>query len=325
VALFRSSVAAAVLGALFSAISFGDVLHAVGSAAPAPLIGAVGLSLGAQFSGAVRLRPMLAAQGIAAARFELFQINLATLFYGLFLPAGNLAGIAIRFYKMASRHGKYAGIAFTLLLDRLLATLALCFVGVAFWLLERPSGTWPVAAAMAAAFFLLLILPALLLLGSRLPARMPDKLAGVRQAVRLAACLPAGTLGRIGWLAVLAQLLGIGAYALVAQAIGIDLSGVTIAWTRSAAMLLAILPVSVAGLGIREGALLLLLAPYGVPAAEAMAFSLIAFASSTLAAGLLGGLFEARRLLCGEPAGAPAEERPRPGPEAGSKAHDTAM
>jgi uncharacterized membrane protein YbhN (UPF0104 family) len=112
-ALVRLGVASAVLGALFSAISFDDVLNAVASAEAAPLIGAIGLGLGAQFSSAVRLRPVLATQGIAAARSGLFQINLATLFYGLFLPAGNLAGIAIRFYKMASRHRKYAGIALT--------------------------------------------------------------------------------------------------------------------------------------------------------------------------------------------------------------------
>jgi glycosyltransferase 2 family protein len=196
-------------------------------------------------------------------------------------------------------------------------------VGVTFWLLERPTDTWPVVAAMAAALLVLLTVPGLLLLGVPLPARMPKKLEGVRDALRLAASLPVGTLGRVGGLAVLAQLLGIGSYGLVALAIGLDLSWITIAWTRSAAMLLAILPVSVAGLGLREGALVLLLAPYGVTPADAMAFSLTAFASTTLAAGLLGGLFEARRLLSGAPEAEPAGHRSSSSPD-GAKARRAA-
>ena len=65
-------------------------------------------------------------------------------------------------------------------------------------------------------------------------------------------------------------------------------------------MLVAILPISVAGLGVREGAMVILLAPCGVAAADALTYALLAFATTILAVGLLGGLLEAIRLLRGQ-------------------------
>ena len=53
--------------------------------------------------------------------------------------------------------------------------------------------------------------------------------------------------------------------------------------------LLAMLPLSLNGLGVREGSLVLLLAPYGVAAPAAVALGLAWFAM-TLALGLVGGL-----------------------------------
>ena len=57
------------------------------------------------------------------------------------------------------------------------------------------------------------------------------------------------------------------------------------------------LPISIAGLGVREGVLVLLLASYGVSAPDALAYGLVAFAVSVLAPGLAGAIVEADRLL----------------------------
>jgi hypothetical protein len=76
-----------------------------------------------------------------------------------------------------------------------------------------------------------------------------------------------------------------------------ELAYLTIGWTRSAAVLVTVLPVSLAGLGLREGAFVLLLAPYAVAPADALAYSLLAFATTVLAVGLIGGAIEAFRLL----------------------------
>lgn len=98
------------------------------------------------------------------------------------------------------------------------------------------------------------------------------------------------------------HLLGILAYALVAAALGLELGLLDLGWIRTAAALITILPVSVAGLGVREGALVLLLAPLGIEPAQALVFSLLVFAVTMLLFGLAGGLVEARRLLLQKPA-----------------------
>jgi hypothetical protein len=51
--------------------------------------------------------------------------------------------------------------------------------------------------------------------------------------------------------------------------------------------LMALLPISVNGLGLREAAAVVLLAPFGVGAAEAVTFSVLVFAATTVAS--LGG------------------------------------
>ena len=66
------------------------------------------------------------------------------------------------------------------------------------------------------------------------------------------------------------------------MALDLALPLLTVAWLRAAAILIAILPISVSGLGVREGALLVLMAPYDISSAQAIAFSLLAFASTTV-------------------------------------------
>ena len=50
-----------------------------------------------------------------------------------------------------------------------------------------------------------------------------------------------------------------------------------------------VLPISISGVGVREGGLALLLAPYGVPAEKAVAIGLLWFLLNILC-GLAGGL-----------------------------------
>jgi hypothetical protein len=57
------------------------------------------------------------------------------------------------------------------------------------------------------------------------------------------------------------------------------------------------IPISISGLGVREGALLFLLKPYGVWGEEALALSLIIFGITVLLIGAIGGLLEGRKLL----------------------------
>lgn len=87
----------------------------------------------------------------------------------------------------------------------------------------------------------------------------------------------------------LVQMGGSVAVALVARGLGVTLP--LSAWFAVVPLiaLAMVLPISISGVGVREGGLAFLLAPYGVPSEQAVAIGLLWFLT-TIASGLVGGL-----------------------------------
>jgi hypothetical protein len=303
--MVRYAVAIALLAALILAVPADALRATLSRAHPAGIATALLMALASHLLIAQRIRYLTAALGLPLPFWALLRINLGAVFYGLALPAGNLSGVAARLYQMARAGGHYAEPAVALTLERLVATVTLGAIGVLCWPVTAPADTWPVLTLMLAAtlgFAALQLamfkpLPLITPVWRWLVARWPGKLATLRDAMERARGLPWRVWRTTFALGFGVHLIGIAAYAAVAWSLGLDLSLWTIAWTRSAAILIAIVPVSVAGLGIREGALVFLLAPYGVDAASAVSYGLLAFATTILAMGLLGGALEGRRLL----------------------------
>jgi hypothetical protein len=94
-------------------------------------------------------------------------------------------------------------------------------------------------------------------------------------------------------LAVVAHLVGVVGYWLIAQSLDMALSLPVAGWIRSAMILVTLLPVTIAGLGIREVAALVLLQHYGVGSDVAVAFSMLVFGATVVGIAILGGLIEA--------------------------------
>jgi hypothetical protein len=84
---------------------------------------------------------------------------------------------------------------------------------------------------------------------------------------------------------------------MLAQALDLETGLVSMGWIRSCILIPTILPVTVAGLGLREGASILLLGLFGVSEDRALAFGLLIFAVTALAVGMVGGLLESWRWL----------------------------
>ena len=302
--LARYAVAIALVTALVLSVPAGELAGTLARAHPAGIAAALVLALASHLLIAQRIRYLTGALGLPLPFWALFNINLGAVFYGLVLPAGNLSGVAARLYRMARAGGHYAEPAVALTLERLVATVTLGALGVLCWLIAWPSGSWPVFVLMLAAtlgFGALQLtmfrpLPLITPLWRWLTTRWPGKLGALRDAIERARRLPWRVWRDVFVLGFAVHLIGVAAYGAVAWSLGLELSVWTIAWTRSAAILIAIMPISVAGLGIREGALVFLLAPYGVDPASAVGYGLLAFATTILAMGLLGGALEGRRL-----------------------------
>jgi hypothetical protein len=96
---------------------------------------------------------------------------------------------------------------------------------------------------------------------------------------------------RIGvWgLSLLFHVMGTLAFYLMAASVGLDLSLLDVAWLRTTLHLLFMLPLSVSGIGVRETALVILLAPFGISSAHAVAYAFLLMSAQLAIAGI-GGL-----------------------------------
>ena len=294
--------AALVLAFLFTRFPGSEVFEILSGVHPAWAAGAVGLTLLSQVVVAARLKLYADAQEIRFSIGQLLGINLSTTFYSMFLPGGSMPANAIKFYRISAPGKEYAGSAVALLMDRLAATMALSAVGVAAWVVEQPPDGLLALAVMSAALVLIIGVQAALRsdassrLGPWLLDRLPARLKA-RDAKDMLRAVSFSTEVVVAGLSILTHVISILAYVCIARSLELDIGFATIAWTRSAAILVAMIPVSVAGLGVRESAFLVLLAPYGVLGEQAIAFSLAIFGLTIVAIGAIGGLIEGRRLV----------------------------
>jgi hypothetical protein len=90
--------------------------------------------------------------------------------------------------------------------------------------------------------------------------------------------------------------MGIVLFYIVALAVNVHLSILAIGWIRSLLTILQLLPFSIAGLGLREVSVVMLLREYGIIEPLALTFSLAIFGLMVLG-GLIGGALEAWDIL----------------------------
>jgi uncharacterized membrane protein YbhN (UPF0104 family) len=298
-AALRLLVAIAVLGALFRWIPLREVLGVLRSAEPWGVALAFAWVLALQVAVAFRLRVLAAFQGLRLSTLAVLEINLATRFYGFFLPGGSFTGIAIRVFRLSREPRDWAAAGVAMLADRTLATASLCAMGALFCAVARPPdpALWLIPMLAVGGGLGLLCIPLFSGLGASATRLLPLP-ASWRGALGRSRLAPAD-LARVVAASLLAHLFGTAVHLCLARALDLEIGFATIGWVRAAMLLATLLPVSIAGLGLREGAAVLLLARHGIGDAAALAFALLVFAVSELAVSALGGLFEAVRFASG--------------------------
>jgi len=302
-------VSGGLLAAVFSMIPLDGVVRSLRAAAWELVALSVAVMFVAHYVKSVQMHLLTRHLGISLSPGRIFVINLITKFYGLFLP-GIIAGGAIRWYHLAREDRRPAQALAAILMNRVLETSVILGLGFAFWLFDRNAGTavsGPVLAQVAALSVLLYLLTFSrrvhrVLLQYSTPAPVPDR---VRRKIRevLAALGCYEDLSRPEHLAILGlvtihHLLGLLSLYILALAIGVDIGIVTLGWIRSLVTMATLVPVTIAGLGIREASFVALLGPFGVPMSSAVTLSLLVFGRG-LAFAFAGGIFEARRLVVG--------------------------
>jgi len=255
----------------------------------------------------LRWRLLLLPLGLRPRFGELVVDSLVGFFYGLFIPTG-LAGDAVRAVRLGNRHRAVTQALLSVAVDRLvgLFTVLLLF-GVQFARRAPPVtgialswAGWAVLGGLLAAA-LLMVGGALWLDRRPRSGDGPHPTTGsrpvrwlARQVERLAALLRAY---RHGWrslalalaISVVYQLLVTLVYTIGGATMGIRAGFGDFVWIVALVAMAQVLPITVAGLGVREGLFVFLLGQYGAPPATALALSLTVF-SVTLLFALLGGM-----------------------------------
>ncbi|MFW6078127.1 MAG: lysylphosphatidylglycerol synthase transmembrane domain-containing protein [Gemmatimonadota bacterium] len=306
--LLRASVSLAIIVALWHAVPF----HAAFAALVAvdPLMAAAGFvfGLGVVAAGAAQIHAITRWQGLSLTVPRHIEIVLQTGFYALFLP-GALSGGVVRWYKLARPDGRPAEAVSAIVFNRLTGTIVLVALGLACWLLAPAAAlAAPVGLLLAGclagltAFYATAFRPDLYAwLVSRLPAgllrRVPEavrtRIRETLDAITAMDGMPARVKATVfGW-AFGRHLSGIVAFVAFAASLDTHVGYIDAGWVRALTGLLLLLPISVAGIGVRESATIVLLRPLGVPGPTALALSVVLFAQTVLL-GLIGGALEAR-------------------------------
>ena len=224
------------------------------------------------------------------------------MFYSLFLP-GILSGAGVKWYKFSS-YGSKSDAAAVVVFNRFLEILMLLFTGIIFslpvFMTKEQDRLVTILLffllAVIASYFLMLNSNALTFFERKIllvpsPAIIKKITSKFFSSMRKYQNLTLKDNIQILGLLFLYHSLGITAAYLLALSLRIDISFFDIAWIRSVITILAMLPISFAGLGIREGSLVFLLSNYGIQPGDALAYSFLLFFNMVLVA-LSGGFIE---------------------------------
>ena len=302
------AVSVGLMAYLLRDIPFHVLLTAAASASVPMIVGGMLGMLFYHWLDSVQMMWALARQQIVAGSLKVLKINLISMFYSLFLPS-MIAGGAIRWYHFSRLDRRPAEALAAMLFNRVFETLLLVTFGIGAFLADRRGATEMnlgalmfVALLTIAAIYLLMFDRRVHVLMGRLLAFLPLPARVEAAGNKLLAAMsrfdqlgPAFTLKYFS-LGIFRQLVSIGLVMVFVLALDIEIGILTVAWIRSVVALIALIPISIAGLGVREVTFVVALAQYGVPAESALVLSLLLFAR-TVVFGLAGGLIEGHRVF----------------------------
>lgn len=290
--VLRLTATAVMLAVLVSRVDLGRVVprwRPVTAAwlAAAALVTVLGIVLSA-----LRWQRVLATLGLPARLGTLLGHSLAGLFVGNFLPS-TIGGDVVRVGRLAASNGETPATFASVVLERLtgwlvLPLLSLLAVALNPGLLRTPR--WELLPTLS--FVTLGLLVALLVVAGN--ERLGRRLGGSDGWLRFVAALHLGVSrfrrapGAILEVLVVGfayQVVVVLAAFLAAKALGIPASWSAMLAVMPAVAMLQVLPVTVGGLGVREGALVLFLAhvELGVRAEQAVALGLLVYGLNLLA------------------------------------------
>jgi glycosyltransferase 2 family protein len=291
----RVLVSAALLAAVLLYADVGDVLAALRDGqwewfAVALAVMAVCLVLGA-----LRWWLLLEGAGIHIAARDSIRPYAVSFVLNILLPTA-VAGDAVRTWVIGRQSGRLLGAAAATVVDRLTALACLFVVGWVAYAVDRSAVPESVLVAFAwvtAGLAVALALGVMAGVGVRpLVHRLPERVANVIRESWGIVRSWAGTgqlVVRVVALGLAYQVLVVTVFVLAAKIVGVELSFALAAVSTPIVVLATLIPVSVGGLGIREGGFVILLGQAGIDAADATVVSLLSATTVFIASAAVAG------------------------------------
>ncbi len=281
------------LGILLALVPLDELRAALARVPPTVWAGALGTYLALHLIGVAKWRLLMNGAGAGLSFRDTARCYYYGLFGNIFLPSivgGDVvrAGLATRLSQSKS------GVILGSLVDRTLDTAGLAAVaGIGMLLL--PTAADPRSRTTFVAVVGILALAGLTTLGllvlvpwvRRVPYRIRRKLVPPRRAYLALRREPARLVASL-LLGIALQTLLILLNAWLGRVMGVEIAVVVWLFVWPLAKIAAIAPITQGGIGVREGALVVLFQPFGVPAAAAMATGLV-FTAIVMTGGLVGG------------------------------------
>lgn len=303
----KAAVSIGLIAFLFYKLSPDNLLSHLENLALAPLAASTAIFFASVVMGAYQWHLLLRAGGIALPFAKTFRVYFVGIFFNNFLPAG-VGGDVVKIYDVTKvGNDPYQVFAVTLL-DRVIGIAGLCVLALAASIFLLP-GPGLANLGLYIVIFIGCVAPVLALILNRRLSRGVRKLFGsiafaglgerfetvfrhLGEYRRLRALL-----ARLTALAMAVQFLRVVTHILVAQALGIQVTPLMFLQFFVFVPLLGlimILPISINGLGVREGAGILLFTQIGFSNEQALLMELITYAIMVVVS-VLGGVFFLQR------------------------------
>jgi uncharacterized protein (TIRG00374 family) len=265
---------------------------------------AIGTTLIVYWLMAYRWRLILAARGYRPPIKSLFVYYLIGTFFSNFVPGGSVSTDVVRMLYVNREVRDRAYVVTTLLYDRFLGMFVLLLVGMIAAIASRSYLPAGMLRYCTEAVFVVAVLISLFLMSEYLAGRLSAVALYVGRLIRMeglargaARVLDAMSEVR-GRSDIILQTLGVSllmriawtaGFVVVAQAMNLGLGVVLLFAFIAIVDLIRMMPITPNGLGLREGAMVLLLGQVGIGHERALMFSLLSFAPLLLLA-IVGGV-----------------------------------
>jgi uncharacterized protein (TIRG00374 family) len=311
----RILVSVALLAVVAASIDWGAVSHGLANASWWLFALASATYFGAFLIAAVRWTALLHVARVGVPYRQALRAYLIGMFSNNLLPSG-YGGDAVRAWVVAGIGKPLARSLTSVAVDRISALV--CLIALAWLAVAIKAGEVPdeivLLLAMATILAAIAGLAGLIVtrkrgLGRFLPDAVRPYTSEVAEVLRSYE-RDGGLIAAVVGLGLAYQVTVLVAFWLIAEGLGLDLDPAILAIVVPPVLLAALLPISLAGFGVREGAFVVLLAEFGISAADATLLSILAVVGVTIAS-LPGGVAVAFRGTAVRPPDA-AELAPRP-------------